>query len=599
MNYSVDDIEWEIRASQIVRTFAPGSLYDNTKDSMIIQGTDYWNFESFGSLSDPYLLSYVRSRSSYLSNLKMFAAVSSPSPESYVPVATFPTWGLCPRCNMLQRRQGRGLRDEFRCRSTACARHSKASGTTVPHTVPVRFVVACELGHIDDFPFYEWAHGRTHKSDRCSRREARLYLEDRHTGSSSLDSKIIVCKNCGCERSLGRALTRGGIRTIAGLSCAGRSPWLRDQWHRNCNFPPRGMLKGATNIYFPVTMSALTIPPFSDELSQEIVKRWHDIEKLSDDLDLLKRVLERFFDVKTSNRPSGKYTLEQVIDKYEVHKAARSETINLAELEYRALNSRLPVDEKEFQTAPVDVPRQFSRLLDGVTLVPRLRQIVTVTGFTRLKPPDVTDREVPIAPISSRSPEWLPATENRGEGIFLSISSKALKDWESKPTVLTRMRDIAGQQDPQTSSGRPADARYVMLHSLSHLVIRSLADMAGYSSAGLQERIYSSDSMAGILIFTASPSSDGSLGGLVEQGRPKRIEQILMRALSKSITCSYDPLCSLNRPDRKTTRHGAACHACLFLPETSCESMNEFLDRSMVCRTIEGSDRGFFPDDGL
>lgn len=599
MSYSIDDIEWEVRASQIIRTFAPGSLYDNTKDSVIIQGTDYWNFESFESLSDPYLLSYVRSRSTYLSNLKMFAALSSPSDESYVPVTTFPTWGVCPRCNMLQRRRGRGFQDEFKCRSTMCVRQSKASGAHIPSIIPVRFVVACERGHIDDFPFYEWVHGRKHAADRCPKKLANLHLKDRHTGSSSLDSKVVVCKTCGRERSLAQALTRGGIQAITGLNCAGHSPWLRDQWHSDCDFPPRGMLKGATNIYFPVTLSALTIPPFSDELSQEIVKRWHDIEKLAVDPNLLKKVLEHLLDVKKPDNPNGKYTLDEVIDKYETHKMARSKTVNITELEYKELNSGHPVDEKEFKTEPVDVPKQFSKLVDKITLVTKLRQIVTVTGFTRLRPPDMTSHEISIAPISSRPPEWLPATENRGEGIFLSISSKMLKEWESLPRVVERMHDITGGETAQTSNDKTVDARYVMLHSLSHLIIRSLADMVGYSSASLQERIYSSDAMAGVLVFTASPSSDGSLGGLIEQGRPKRIEQILMRAISKSTMCSSDPLCSLNRPDKKATRHGAACHACMFLPETSCVSMNEFLDRSMVCRTLEGNDRGFFPDDGL
>lgn len=599
MSYSVDDIGWEIRASQIVRTFAPGSLYDNTQDSVMIQGTDYWNFESFDSLSDPYLLSYIRNKSPYLSNLKMFAAVSSPSGESYVPVTTFPTWGVCPRCNMLQRRHGRGFQDEFRCRSTACVRQSRTSGASGPGTVPVRFVVACERGHIDDFPFYEWVHGRNHAGKRCPKNLANLHLEDRHTGSSSLDSKAVVCKTCGRQRSLARALTRGGIQAVTGLNCTGRSPWLRDQWHTECDLPIIGMLKGATNIYFPVTLSALTIPPFSDELSQEIVKRWHDIEKLAADPNLLKKVLEHLLDVKTHNNPNGEYTIEEVISKYETHKTARSETGNIMELEYQEINSSHPVNEKEFKTEPISLPKQFSRLLEKITLVTKLRQIVTVTGFTRLRPPDPTLHDTSIAPISSRPPEWLPATENRGEGIFLSIASNVLKQWESKPTVVERMHDIVGGVGAQTSSGRPADARYVMLHSLSHLIIRSLADMAGYSSASLQERIYSSNAMAGILIFTASPSSDGSLGGLIEQGQSKRIEQVLMRAISKSIMCSSDPLCSLNRPDKKATRHGAACHACMFLPETSCESMNEFLDRSMVCRTLEGSDRGFFPDDGL
>ena len=214
-----------------------------------------------------------------------------------------------------------------------------------------------------------------------------------------------------------------------------------------------------------------------------------------------------------------------------------------------------------------------------------------LTGFTRLHPPDPSEPEAGIAQISSKPPEWLPAVENRGEGIFLSLNPEMVRRWESLPKIQDRMKDIfgiTGDQKIQTMSGRAVDARYVMLHSLSHLLIHSMSGLAGYSTSDLQERIYSSETMAGILIFTSSPSSDGSLGGLVEQGRTDRIGQIIRMAIDRSASCSSDPLCSFNRPNRQGTNHGAACHACLFLPETSCESMNEFLDRSTVYRTLDG-----------
>lgn len=598
MNQNIDDIEWEIRPSQVVATFAPGAVYDNTKDSVMILGTDYWDPDGFEFISDPYLLSQIREKSKYLSKLKWFTSVSSPKDDAYVPVATFPTWGVCSECDMLQRRRGHGTRNEFRCRSDKCEKISR-NGGKAPNTVPVRFIVVCERGHVDDFPFYEWAHKGSSDVDKCPKQDARLYLKDRKSSSSSLDSKFVVCESCGQEKDLGMALTATGIEYIARKRCSGKSPWLRDGKYSDCDLPAMGKLKGATNIYFSIPWSALTIPPFSDDLSQEIIQEWSNIEKLSRNPKIFEEALEALFDIKTPENKNGRYTLQQVMEKYKTHKNARSkkESSGILELEFKELNSGFPVNDKEFKIMPVDVPEPFRDEISGITLVEKLRQIVTITGFTRLKPPDITDAQIRMSYISSAPPEWLPAVENRGEGVFLSINLEALKRWESQPKVIERMKRISKGKDAYTTYGKKMDARYVMLHSFSHLLIHSMSDLAGYSVSGLRERIYSSDSMAGILIFTSSPSSDGSLGGLVEQGGQESMEQIIRRSISRSTSCSSDPLCAFNKPSKNTTKHGAACHACMFLPEPSCEMMNEFLDRSMVCHTLEENSRGFFSDD--
>lgn len=598
MSQNIDDIEWEIRPSQTIATFAPGAVYDNTKDSVMILGTDYWDPGGFEPISDPYLLSQIRGKSKYLSKLKWFASVSSPTDEAYVPVATFPTWGSCSECGMLQRRRGHGIRDEFHCKSDKCKKRSENS-RKAPNTVPVRFIVVCERGHVDDFPFYEWAHKGNNTVDKCPKQDAQLYLEDRKSSSSSLDSKFVVCKSCGQEKDLGMALTTTGIEHIARKRCNGKSPWLRDKKYSECDLPAMGMLKGATNIYFSIPWSALTIPPFSDELSQEIIQQWSQLEKLSKNPNIFEEALVALFDIKTMENKNGRYVLPQVVEKFKIHKKARSEkgSSNILDLEFKELSSRFLVNDKEFKTMPVDVPEPFHEEISGITLVEKLRQIVTVTGFTRLKPPDMTDPHIHMSFISSAPPEWLPAVENRGEGVFLSINQEALKRWESQPKIIERMENISHGKDVYTTYGKKMDARYVMLHSFSHLLIHSMSDLAGYSVSGLRERIYSSDSMAGILIFTSSPSSDGSLGGLVEQGKPESMEQIIRRAISRSTLCSSDPLCSFSKPDKNIAKHGAACHACMFLPEPSCEMMNEFLDRSMICHTLEKEVRGFFSND--
>ena len=586
MTRTWDGREMKVRPSQLTNIFGPGSIYDNLEDSMLVLGTDYWDQDRFDEIREPHLLAHIKAGSRYLDRLRYFVSVSSPKEESCIPVASFPSWGVCPECNMLQKR--RGANGSFRCASSECGRN--AGGTQ--QTVPVRFISACENGHMDDFPFYEWVHeGRT-GTVSCASAEALLYLEDREAPSPSLDFKFVSCRRCGLERNMGMALAKNGIRKIVGGRCRGFSPWLESRRCEECDAYPVGMLKGASNVYFPVTKSAITIPPFSDGLAREVMNRMDTLEKLSA-LPNFEQVLEHLFDVKTKDNPEGRYCVEQVLETYRRVSGAQSDAgLDILELEFAQLNAGQPVDEEEFRMRPAPRPDRFGAYVDQVAQVEKLRQIVAITGFSRIHPPGEGGR---IVPLSSKQPKWLPATENRGEGIFVSLNQERIRRWEEMPSTFGRTRNIVGDTgspESRTWDGRVADARYVLLHTLSHMLIRSLADLAGYSASGMQERIYSSGNMAGILIFTSSPSSDGTLGGLVEQGG-SNFDQILQRAVERSRYCSSDPLCSSRRPGG-TAGIGAACHTCTLLPEPACESMNCFLDRASIHSTLSVDAGGFF-----
>ncbi len=132
----------------------------------------------------------------------------------------------------------------------------------------------------------------------------------------------------------------------------------------------------------------------------------------------------------------------------------------------------------------------------------------------------------------------------------------------------------------------PGD-RYLLLHTLSHLLIREIALECGYASASITERIYATTrddrNEAGILLYTAASDSEGTLGGLVRLAQPDELGRILRATFSNARRCSSDPLCGDHAPlDTEDTLHGAACHACLFASETSCQRGNRFLDRRLV-----------------
>jgi hypothetical protein len=140
--------------------------------------------------------------------------------------------------------------------------------------------------------------------------------------------------------------------------------------------------------------------------------------------------------------------------------------------------------------------------------------------------------------------------------------------------------------------------RYILLHTLAHMLIRELALECGYNAASIRERVYADTEagkdQAGFLIYTAAADSDGTLGGLVDLGNPENLGRLLHQALDRARVCASDPLCSEHDPSKDQSLHGAACHACSFVSETSCECGNRHLDRSLVVPTIENANAAYF-----
>ena len=207
--------------------------------------------------------------------------------------------------------------------------------------------------------------------------------------------------------------------------------------------------------------------------------------------------------------------------------------------------------------------------------------------------------------IKEPGTRWYPAYEVRGEGIFIEFNHAEIKAWvATNPHVIDRASYISnnyagsfiGQNHP-----RVITPKFLMLHSLSHLLIKQLSFECGYSIASLSERIYCAESidgkqMAGIFIYTASGDSEGTLGGLVRQGRPDTLPKVFRKAISSARTCSNDPVCILSHGQGRDALNLAACHSCALLPETCCEERNGFLDRGVLVGTYNNRTMGFYCD---
>jgi hypothetical protein len=243
-----------------------------------------------------------------------------------------------------------------------------------------------------------------------------------------------------------------------------------------------------------------------------------------------------------------------------------------------------------------------------VVLARKLLEVRALVGFTRIDAACVgTDDSLraDIAPIYRSRPDWLPAVEVRGEGIFIELDEEAVVRWEAKPNVQARARAMAEKfRQLEIERGTPVSpfpgARYVLLHSLAHTLIRQLSLDCGYSASSVRERIYSSNDagrrMAGVLLYTASADSEGSLGGLVDLGNAQRFPELFRSALRSATRCSSDPLCADHQPEVHATINAAACHACLLASETSCETFNRFLDRNVLVPTMAAGALAFFPE---
>ena len=598
-----------IRPSQVTRTFGPGSVYDNQRDSMMIMGLDDWKPEKFKSITDQILLQEIKKNNKAFDNVERLVSVSSfddPERPGTIPVRSFPTWGFCPRCDKLVSGRNHKTGKGIWCNSDECHALFKNKQIDIPFTYPVRFVAACANGHLDDFPWYEWVHRTKAEKDACGSDDAQLYLAD-DSKSLSLESKTVKCTASNCiakHQKMTRALSKNGLQFIL-FECTKKRPWL-DRYSSKCEDADgnpllmKGMFKGASNIYFPLVRSAVTIPPFSDDLAEKITKNGSEISSFrnnTDDADF-EKYLEIKFRLKSEKFPDGKWTLKQTLEKITLLEefAEKNKDMDIYKLEFNALNSGVDNTDREFVTENLhDMKKSFENYVSRIVLVKKTRVVSAITGFTRIDAYD-PETSVSISSLSRDRPTWLPAVENRGEGIFFSFNNRALDDWQTRGNVKERFKKIMTLQEKVKINleNNRHSPKYVFLHTFSHVIMKSLAKLAGYSTASFTERIYCGKGMAGIFIYTSSSSSDGALGGLVELGRKNenKLWNVLESAVQESRTCSCDPLCSLQESGKNPQMIGAACHACTLLPETCCENMNSLLDRELIDRTLR-DDTGF------
>lgn len=589
----------DVRPSQVITSFGPGAIVDLQTLSIIVAGIDNWRVEEESAIYEPRL-------QTALGVSRFFPALPSDSKRNWrgtVPAHLFPRYQVCPQCQTLsQIGEGYAVYDprfqEVLCTTPGCrgrGAHKRAA------TMPAPFIVACPSGHIDDFPWRRFLHGI---NDDCTKR-MRLYSAAR-TGTVM---DIMISCDCEKQMNVGSAFGEGGSAVLG--SCTRSRPWLgkNAQEPSPCQHEAEvvAMQRGATNAWFPVVRSTLSIKEAATPIGQALLKcNPKQIEKITSLEKLATYIDDGMFPALEGHSVDEIWlTLQKQRGEVEV-----SET-DLRWPEWLTLRDPATSNNEndELFLEAGKVPGRFFKKLSQVVLARKLLEVRALVGFTRIDSIGTTTDDSlssSISPISAvPDVDWLPAVEVRGEGIFLELSEDAVSDWEKRPEVIARVTGMANKfREWEDERGAAPSvfpgARYVLLHSLAHALIRQVSLDCGYSSSSLRERIYSCTEhgrkMAGILIYTASPDSEGSLGGLVDLGDPQRFPEIFASALRTSMQCSSDPLCADHKPEVHATINAAACHACILASETSCETFNRFLDRNLLVPTMADSKCAFFDE---
>lgn len=622
---------YSVRASQAVLQYGVGAMVDFRDRTLMTAAPEYWG----GSVS------HIRDeRLEKILHVDYFGKPGDKDDVKFaegISYVRFPEWYFCPSCRRFKP-IGEWV-TEYRAKSPKKAEEDPHMIQTMKcpkcfqELVVARIITACQEGHIDDFPWVKWVHCQNFGGPKeiCSRPE--LTITTSSSASEGLEGLTLKCLNCGAAASLRGAFDPGKFEELDkktdfryNFRCAGKHPWKHKIESCKSTEYPKVLQRGSSSVYFPVTESSLVIPPYSsivtnkiDEsaayaeykaviasylstpgITAETIELLHNsqtqvyaqriAQETAISFDKVVGVLKR----KNAAPDDGEYSTASVKYRAEEYEAITGETVIEAE------------DYGEFYREGVDISAYNLPFLKSISLIHKVREVQALVGFTRLKPVDSTDApgsQAVIVPVKEPDTKWYPAYDVRGEGIFIEFDSSSINNWRSENQFLAERVAILNDNYKKSFIGenhpREITGKFLLLHTISHLLIKQLSFECGYGIASLKERIYCSEAtdgkeMAGILIYTACGDSEGTLGGLVRQGRSDTFPSIFNKAIENARTCSNDPVCSLSQGQGRDSLNLAACYSCTLIPETSCEEFNCFLDRGVVVGTFDNPNLGFF-----
>jgi Domain of unknown function (DUF1998) len=580
-----------------------------------------------------------------------------PNTSLTIPLLRFPQWHFCSRCGTMEFFPLTQTSRVF-CRLCLQERNLKFELSQM------QFVGLCERGHIQDFPYREWVHRAHHPQCSgnlfyTSTGEGTLAAQKIKCDCGMTRSLTDIDKANYSDTFVSFNLAKTGDVFL----CQGQRPWLAETVNTECSAYLRGNQRNAKNVYFPQVVSAIGLPENLQsevgKLQQFLIK--HEVANKLPLLEPLgaketNRLLKIFYpglksysgeqlelalsSLKTNDRSTYDTDINQKVGKGGLNAAnclsSTTDATDIGEIEFRHAEFKTLREEQDSETLLTRrvqltsdnslLTTNFSRVLQ----IHRLQETRVNAGFSRIYSDSAVSlddrkrlmrREVENSESlatdeirqASTTDDWLPAITVFGEGIFLEINENRLNEWEKTHSSKLRRHLIPiiessaflGRNN-QSESSAPStdetiDARYILIHTLAHLLIKELDFESGYSASAIRERLYVSQNkstpMSGLLIYTTDGDSAGTLGGLVRLGTPEYLEKLLARAINNARWCGSDPGCSevgVNYGQGPGNQNLAACHSCALVSETSCEHYNKFLDRALLINLPGTSEIGFF-----
>lgn len=638
------------RPSSLLYTYGPGSIMDLPGFSIMPAGLDDWEpiwkrRETIPTIVEPRLLNVVRLHvAPQVDALRPFpwqprkGANTTEGNDLGIPARVFPQWFRCTGCDYLGplprftytnthpfRPDLAGFTHKS-CPGRGSQRAGAAKRKRQSPAVPAQHLLTCTDGHLDEFPYTLWVH----RGGKCPKAEVPdLKMRDANVGKSV--GSTIVCAACGATRGMAEAQGAVG-RDKLPQKCRGRHPHL-NAFDAKCDARPALIMMGASNLWFPSTQSIIVMPRTEDEEKEVLADQLRvelGVEKISKyaaNVDFIRDLAEGKVDLTAVTDEELEAAIAGALappDTEEELQAKRAswDPVELLVPEWRYLQKPALFPQQQNTSGLMVTETKRAPALDPhitrVVAVNKMKKVNAVLGFTRLDEMDrVNDLATRLVKLTrSSKPAWVPATEDRGEGIFLQLDLDTVAAWEQ--TILRtplweahrqahrrnfqrRFSETAKLVDPDTRLPAP---RYWLLHTFAHTLIREMAMSCGYGAASLTERLYAwgaspqREAAAGLLICTTASDSEGTLGGLVALSEPSRLQALVSSALRRAARCSSDPVCAMRTPsDPEDFLHGAACHCCSFASETSCEKANRFLDRRFLLTLPSANDDpvpGFF-----
>ncbi len=617
----------EVRPSQLIHTYGAGSVLELPNFSVIVPGLDGsihqgdpWHTKKRDTeILEERLLGLVQGvLGPAVTSLRAAVRLQPPAGPRRVGdwdatgtwTLPFPRWLRCPACKTLSRYDSGKFQLEHQSTyrpHEARYVHGDCTLRSKPTVMPVRFVLACPDGHLDDFPWGAWAHRENNYVCPVSDNpQSNLALEDVGLAQRPTSQKVL-CRHSGCDNSAAvqPAFGPDGWKNLP--KCGGGRPHLGDR--EMCSNNVVALLVGATNLWFPDRRTILSIPHDEVPLVTQVVRDNREtIEKRAsrDEWRVFAAAMEKFDEADWLR--SDRYSVDDLWDEYEQQESKSVDDEGETDVlgpEWVALTQPVQGEHADFQVEGTKKPPETT--IAGFTstrLVTRLREVSALVGFSRLDSP--SDRDGARATLSAGPPRWVPAAVSLGEGILVRLDEGAVQHWEqTKAPSLDRIAAMDSAHKAwcnrrgMSTSPPPPSPRFVLVHTLAHLLIQEISHEAGYAAASIRERIYTrapseGAPMAGVLLYTAAPDSEGTLGGLVALGAPDRLGSLIEGAMERARICTSDPFCATHLPNGVAaggsvgdgSLHGAACHVCLFLPETSCDHANRYLDRTLVVPTL-------------